>query len=349
MSNTTESSSNPPLRPQSLNAYSTSMNLSGKRLLDRQPSNEYTENLPDYVTKDNPKPAEFIARKLFHDFARLATKKVEKILSQEVKDKPLFKSLQRGEDQAFDQILVALGAISENCLPCLLKSLITWHKHQITKIPNLDDTKAQELIKNRELLIEFIFCLALIEVFGQLSLHPGHEELIEYIENLAFQHFKFVEGTEQSDSNLPNIYMLADLYGEVIGVLARNRFQSVRKKFLSELKELRARDPTPYNMQCIISLLMGMKFFRVKMAPIEDFEASFQFLQECAQYFLEIRHKDIKHALAGLFVEILVPVAATVKNEVNVPCLKNFVDILWTPTLDMCVKKKHSLALFPFV
>lgn len=34
------------------------------------------------------------------------------------------------------------------------------------------------------------------------------------------------------------------------------------------------------------------------------------FQQECAQYFLEVKDKDIKHALAGLFVEILVPVAA---------------------------------------
>lgn len=33
-------------------------------------------------------------------------------------------------------------------------------------------------------------------------------------------------------------------------------------------------------------------------------------LQECAQYFLEVKDKDIKHSLAGLFVEILVPVAA---------------------------------------
>lgn len=34
------------------------------------------------------------------------------------------------------------------------------------------------------------------------------------------------------------------------------------------------------------------------------------FSQECAQYFLEVKDKDIKHALAGLFVEILIPVAA---------------------------------------
>ena len=32
--------------------------------------------------------------------------------------------------------------------------------------------------------------------------------------------------------------------------------------------------------------------------------------QECAHYILEVKDKDIQHALAGLFVEILVPVAA---------------------------------------
>lgn len=94
---------------------------------------------------------------------------------------------------------------------------------------------------------------------------------------------------------------------------------------------------------------MGMKFFRVKMVPIEEFEASFQFMHECAQYFLEVKDKDVKHALAGLFVEILVPVAAAVKNEVNVPCVKNFVDLLYMPTLDASQKSKHKLALFPLI
>lgn len=37
-------------------------------------------------------------------------------------------------------------------------------------------------------------------------------------------------------------------------------------------------------------------------------------LQECAQYFLDVKDKDIKHALAGLFVEILVPVAGVSGN-----------------------------------
>jgi hypothetical protein len=107
-----------------------------------------------------------------------------------------------------------------------------------------------------------------------------------------------------------NGLIIADLYAEVLGVLAQARFGSVRVRFLSELAELRAKEPTSATTQSIVSLLMGMKFFRIKMAPIEDFEASFQFLTECAKYFLEVKQRDIKHALAGLFVEILVPVAA---------------------------------------
>lgn len=57
------------------------------------------------------------------------------------------------------------------------------------------------------------------------------------------------------------------------------RFQAVRKKFITELKELRQKEQSPYIVQSVISLIMGMKFFRVKMYPVEDFEASFQFMQ----------------------------------------------------------------------
>lgn len=57
------------------------------------------------------------------------------------------------------------------------------------------------------------------------------------------------------------------------------RFQAVRKKFITELKELRQKEQSSHVVQSIISLIMGMKFFRVKMYPVEDFEASFQFMQ----------------------------------------------------------------------
>jgi hypothetical protein len=321
------------------------------------------------------KPGEFILRTLFAEFAVLAEKKIDLVLSEPLKT-PLSKSLQRGEDPIFDQLLTAFGSVAEHCLPSLLRTLFAWYERQVNatqtiaelrsikssstdsqskatakNVTNTDNNEKGEhyyVLEKRDLSVEFIFCLVLIEVLKQLSLHPGYEELTNHIENLAFKHFVFRESA-QNDPNLQNINMIADLYAEVIGVLAQSRFLSVRKRFMSEFKELKNKEPNPITTHSIISLLMGMKFFRIKMVPIEEFEASFQFMQECATYFLEVKDKDIKHALAGLFVEILVPVAASVKNEVNVPCLKNFVEMLYPPTLDLCTKKKHCLALFPLV
>ena len=48
---------------------------------------------------------------------------------------------------------------------------------------------------------------------------------------------------------------------------------------MTELKELRQKEQSPYVVQSTISLIMGVKFFRIKMSPVEDFEASFQFMQ----------------------------------------------------------------------
>ena len=63
--------------------------------------------------------------------------------------------------------------------------------------------------------------------------------------------------------NATNIHMIADLYAEVLGVLAQSRFLSIKRKFFSELRDLRSREASGHTTQCIISLLMGMKFFRL--------------------------------------------------------------------------------------
>lgn len=472
---------------------------------------DYETLFPNFITDDDPKPALFIVRKLFSDFVHLAHKKIELILDDEksVESRHIFESLFKSHDIHYQQILEALGCVSEFCLPSLLKLLIEWYHVQLdnvdsnqkkqqsadlqqkapqvandasninstTQLSGLDATTApttttttittsslnylqaqspdceafhnyqqqchspcdtltsntsitirsptpsspdttsnqisitstlpleyqspsltivsnvvsgdneklqagssaantsnstatnvssnsmttpdelmgpnssrkSTLMRTRKLLIEYAFCQALIEIFEQLYLHPGHEDLIEQIINISFDHFKYIEDSELSATDLANINQLADKYSQVIGVLSKTRYKIVKKRFVEELNNLRAKELTPINTQCIVTLLSGIKYFRVKMAPIEDFEASFKFLQELADYFLEIRNKSIRHALANLFVEILVPLAIIVKNEVKIPCLKNFVDTLWAQTMDMCTRKKHSSTLYPLV
>ncbi|XP_049324854.1 protein furry homolog isoform X2 [Astyanax mexicanus] len=312
------------------------------------------------VTVDpESKPGEYVLKSLFANFTTLSERKIRIIMAEPL-EKPLTKSLQRGEDHQFDQLISTMSSLAEYCLPSILRTLFDWYKRQNgledesheyrpranTKSKN-DEQQKDYLMERRDLAIDFIFSLVLIEVLKQIPLHPLLDGLIQEVINLAFKHFKYKEG--YLGPNTTNMHIVADLYAEVVGVVAQSRFPAVRKKFISELKELRQKEQSPYVVQSTISLIMGVKFFRIKMYPVEDFEASFQFMQECAQYFLEVKDKDIKHSLAGLFVEILVPVAATVKNEVNVPCLRNFVESLYDTTLDLSSRKKHSLALYPLV
>ncbi|ESO09038.1 hypothetical protein HELRODRAFT_109994 [Helobdella robusta] len=296
---------------------------------------------------------------LFAEFTVLAEKKINNVLEPPNQDKPLSKLLQRGEDAVFDQLLSTLSIVAENSLPSLLHALFGWYDRQnpmdeagncLYRRSNKCKGEKEYLCEKRDLAVDFVYCLVLIEILKQLPYHPGHDELINHIISLAFRHFKYREGT-QLNRNAQNINIVADLFAEVIGVLAKSRFPAVRKRFTFELKELRSKEQTQASIHGIISLLMGMKFFRVKMHPIEDFQSCIQFLHECGTYFIELKEKEkeIKHALAGLFVEILLPVAAVAKNEVNVPVLKLFVEMLYVHTMDLAMKKRHSLALFPLV
>ncbi|KTG44596.1 hypothetical protein cypCar_00004857 [Cyprinus carpio] len=273
------------------------------------------------VTVDpESKPGEYVLKSLFANFTTLSERKIRIIMAEPL-EKPLTKSLQRGEDPQFDQLISTMSSLAEYCLPSILRTLFDWYKRQNgledesheyrpranTKSKN-DEQQKDYLMERRDLAIDFIFSLVLIEVLKQIPLHPLLDGLIQEVINLAFKHFKYKEG--YLGPNTTNMHIVADLYAEVVGVVAQSRFPAVRKKFISELKELRQKEQSPYVVQSTISLIMGVKFFRIKMYPVEDFEASFQFMQECAQYFLEVKDKDIKHSLAGLFVEILVPVAA---------------------------------------
>ena len=65
-------------------------------------------------------------------------------------------------------------------------------------------------------------------------------------------------------------------------------------------------------------------------------------LQECAAYFIDAKEKDIKFAFASMFVEVLLPVAASANRELNVPALKNFVDMMFHHALDLAKMKKNS-------
>lgn len=157
------------------------------------------------TTDSSLRPGEIVMRILFADFTQQAEKKIESVMLETV-DKNLAKVLQRGEDPQFDQLLSSFGSVAEHCLPSLLMTLLAWHRRQLSDAEIKNDLKRMEKIvtksnidiemqlQKRESAVEFIFCLALIEVLKQLPFHPGHENIVKNIENLAFKHFKYRDG-----------------------------------------------------------------------------------------------------------------------------------------------------------
>ena len=68
-------------------------------------------------------------RTLFAEFTIQVDKKIQAIMAEGL-EKPLQKSLQRGEDSQFDQLLSSFGSVAEQCLPSLLKTLFAWYDRQ---------------------------------------------------------------------------------------------------------------------------------------------------------------------------------------------------------------------------
>lgn len=78
---------------------------SNKDLLSSLPWNSAKRIASSLPIDKTIRPGEFVLRALFSEFALLAEKKIDAVLSQEAAEKPLNKLLQRGEDPIFDQLL----------------------------------------------------------------------------------------------------------------------------------------------------------------------------------------------------------------------------------------------------
>ncbi|XP_032237485.2 protein furry homolog isoform X2 [Nematostella vectensis] len=325
-----------------------------------------TDRPSSTLTTDDITAGEFVLRTLFADFTLAAEKKIETVLAEPL-ERPLSKSLQRGEDPQFDQLLNSLSTVAEYSLLSLLKTLFLWYeKQQNIKYGIEDQNKAKTsqarprsgadsprliskthrerdcLTERRDLAVDFLFCLVLIEILKQLHVHPVEDEYLQYIETLAFRHFK-LRDVDSGSPSATNYQIIAALYAEVIGVLALARFPFIRKRFMAEFKE-HQNNPT-----MLIHLIYGMKYLRIKLFPVEELEEGFLFMRECAALFIDAKEKEVKYALALMFVEILVPVAASANRELNVPALKNFVDMMYHQAFDMAKNRKHCQPIYPLV
>lgn len=163
------------------------------------------------------------------------------------------------------------------------------------------------------LTVNYLFCIVLIEILPQIHFHPADcEQYVNYIVHLSFSQgtarYKEAYGIHSYNNNI-----VAETFAEVIGVLSQSHARLIQRTFFSLLNEVRKEIPmTAATLTNIISLLKAMKFYRIRTSQVSEIEQGVSFLDELGSYYLEVdlKQKELKHAVAGLLVEILLPVAA---------------------------------------
>ncbi|EYC42272.1 hypothetical protein Y032_0537g3116 [Ancylostoma ceylanicum] len=291
----------------------------------------------------------FAGQSVLMDLFSLFERKLQTVTEEEPIEKLLNKSLQRGGDPYFDNLCRTLHGISELCLPSVINALIGWHQRMELKINEaMNPTSDNRMSVKKLLAVNYLFCIVLIEILPQVEFHLcACEQQVKYLLDSSFQQVQYKDPATLGINNT-NSLVVAETYAEVIGVLSETHFTQIHKQFMTILSDLK-KDSTATVSNNMISLLMAMKFVKIKTNQVDDFELGIRFLDDLGSFLLEVKDKDVKHAVAGLLVEILLPVAAQIKRETNIPALISFVGKLYGPTNELASKKQHKLAAYPLL
>ncbi|GMT19926.1 hypothetical protein PFISCL1PPCAC_11223, partial [Pristionchus fissidentatus] len=295
-------------------------------------------------------PGIYAAQSVLVDLFSVFDRKLNSVLEDEP-EKLINKSLQRGEDTYMDNLINTLDDLAELCLPSVLKAVISWYERKekeiLEKINPANENRFR--LQKKLMAANYLASLVFIEVLPQAEFHLSVcDDQINYILNLCFKYVAFKDPVTLG-INHNNSLVLAEINAEVLGVLSLNYFSHIHRAFFAQLNDLKKDTSSTASANNIIALLMSMKYLKIKTNQVTDFETGICFLDELATFFLEVKEKDIKHAVAGLMVEILLPVASQIKRETNIPALIAFVTKLYGAVNDMTSKKQHKLAAFPLL
>ncbi|KAF8358500.1 sax-2, partial [Pristionchus pacificus] len=290
-------------------------------------------------------PGIYAAQSVLMDLFAVFDRKLNAVIEEEP-EKLINTTLQRGQDSYMDNLINTLDDLSELCLPSVLKAVISWYERKekeiLEKINPANENRFR--LQKKLMAANYLACLVFIEVLPQAEFHlTVCQDQINYILNLCFKYVAYKDPVTLG-VNHNNSMVLGEINAEVLGVLSLNYFSHIHRAFFAQLNDLK-KDMTTTGG--VIALVVSMKYQKIKTNQVTDFETGISFLDELATFFLEVKEKDVKHAVAGLMVEILLPVASQIKRETNIPALIAFVSKLYGAVNDMTSKKQHKFAAFP--
>ncbi|KAJ2878632.1 Cell morphogenesis protein PAG1, partial [Coemansia asiatica] len=289
---------------------------------------------------------------MYEEFRDRAAGKIEQIVGQRLDKEPvLSRYLDQGADPLFDRVLEKMGLLARRRPRVIIELLLVWRK---TTVDAADEyaaeapmavLRAQHIVRERRSLASvYILCRALGAVVGQLEAGHLEGDLGDRLEELVFGQVKQVNpGSLRRSQNRREIQ---ELYARLIGRISEIRFASMSDRFIAELERIPM--VSGGNDERIVVLLHNMRFLKLRVFPIDALEESSAFLLSCAKFYSRTTGSmRLKHAWATLLAQLLMPMAAFVDAEVNLPELVQAIDIIYAKAMKMAAKVRHVHVAFP--
>ncbi|KAJ2254360.1 Cell morphogenesis protein PAG1, partial [Coemansia sp. RSA 454] len=306
---------------------------------------------------------QYAIRTLYEEFRDRAAAKIETIVELRLDREPnLAKHLGHGADATFDRTLEKLGMLARRRPRVIIELLLVWRKTTIDaadedpleSIGGAHDpqqhqaaalSRAHYIVRERKSLVSvYILCRALDAVVAQLDASHLEGDLGDRLEELVFGQVKQVNPANLRRSQ--NRREIQDLYARMIGRISGIRFSSMSDRFIAELERIPMVSSS--SDERIVELLHNMRFIRLRVYPIDALEESAAFLLSCAKFYSRTSGSlRLKHAWASLLTELLMPMAAVVDAEVNLPELVQAIDIIYAKAMKMAAKVRHVTVAFP--
>ena len=197
----------------------------------------------------------------------------------------------------------------------------------------------------------YLLCRVLMEIIRQSTLGCVTVEMADRLEDIIFGQLKGAD----IDQLLCSPFRMANwkIFGELLGVMSEMNFKGVVDRFLKELDRLHRehtakghvnKESVENKMELVI---MGMRYFRLKLQPEEAFGQSCDFMLQLGRHFAVSHGQHIKHAYCRILERLLLPVAARAGPELNTPRWRTVVETFTPKISQMLLKPRHWLEASP--
>jgi hypothetical protein len=201
----------------------------------------------------------------------------------------------------------------------------------------------------------YIICRVFIEVIEQTTLAAlkgpdGTMSDARRLEEVIYGRLNNVE--PDSVSYYPVIRANWAIRGQVLGVMSTFRFDEIADRFLRDLqiahKSLSIKGMANNSFAKKTALLVqSMRWLRVPYQFESAFERACDVLQLLSKFFTEVHGRIMKHAYAELFESLVLPIAATATNQLNLLKWKDTLASLQPKISQMLSKTEHWPYVFP--